>query len=108
MSFAYSRKTGDTAEVDQGEVEALLQRRSTLRDQGDYAAADAILRRLKNDLKVDLDDRSKMWKVRNVLGVLAMVGSHCQNNGSDWWCCIQYRPREEEQIANRKLRSTSR
>ena len=71
MSFAYSRQTGDTAEVDPGEVEALIRRRSTLRDQGDYAAADAILQSLNNDLKVDLDDRTKTWKVRNVAGVLA-------------------------------------
>ena len=84
MSCAYSRQTGDTAEVDRGEVEALIRRRSTLRDQGDYAAADAILRSLNNDLKVDLDDRTKTWKVRNVAGVLAIVASRCQNNSSEF------------------------
>lgn len=73
MSFAYSRKTGDTTEVDNGEVKILIQRRSALRDQGDYAGADAILQSLTNNLKVDLDDRTKTWKVRNVNGVFALL-----------------------------------
>jgi len=65
--FAYSRKPGDCAEVDQRQVQVLIQRRSTMREKGDFAAADTIMETLRNDFHVVVDDRTKTWEVRILL-----------------------------------------
>jgi len=60
---AWSRSPDDEAEIDQGQVLALIQQRDDARDERNFEEADAVRDTLQNELGVAVDDQSRQWWV---------------------------------------------
>ena len=74
--WTYAREPGDTADVDVALVEHLVARRSMLRHEKNYKAADEIRRRLKQEHDVSIYDEGLTWFVGEGAG--SVSGYHAR------------------------------
>ena len=74
--WTYAREPGDTADVDVALVEHLVARRSMLRHEKNYKAADEIRRRLKQEHDLSIYDEGLTWFVGEGAG--SVSGYHAR------------------------------
>eukprot|EP00966_Prymnesium_polylepis_P117478 2715561-Prymnesium_polylepis.1 len=62
------------AQLDEAAVDAMLKERAELRKDGDYDSADALVRRLRDEFNVALDDKKGTWRLVVMHGGYYQVG----------------------------------